>query len=410
VRRALEGLVQLIWGRDLDPALRPLLVVATASTIARTTAFVFLGIWALNELHATQVELSFGFLAGALAALASGYAGGHLSDHVGRRPVLLASYAGLALVPLGMLAAGDRLLAGLALVALLGVFGAAGGSVEDALVADLVPPEGREAGYAAVRVAKNLGVSFGPVLGGVLLIGDSWSRLFLGVFVLSAVAWALAFRFLPRAGRFMPDAPPQRGSFAVVRRDHAFLLFVGAMALASMTYVAFDALLAISLVDSHGFSPATWGFIVVINPILVTLVQLRLTRAVAGVPAPVKLAVAMPLMGVPFVLLQLEDGVAFVALLVLVFVFGEMLWVPTSQAVAAAFAPDDVRGAYMGVYGGSSQLAWAVTPFLGLQVRSAFGDAAMWAGIAGLSLVAATAGAAAARERRVSAAVASARA
>ena len=400
--------MRLIWGRDLDPALRPVMLVATASTVARTTGFVFLGVWALEELDATQVELSFGFLGGAIAALAAGYAGGHLSDHVGRRPVLLASYAGGALVPLGMLAAGDRLVPGLALIALLGVFAAGGGAVEDAMVADLVPPEGREAGYAAVRVAKNLGVSFGPVLGGLLLLGDAWSRLFLGVFVLAAGAWALAFRFLPRGGRFTPEGPPERGSFAVVRRDHAFLLFVGAMALASMTYVAFDSLLAISLVDSHGFSPATWGFVVVINPILVTLVQLRLTRAVADVPAPVKLAIAMPLMGMPFVLLEAADSVPFVALLALVFVFGEMLWVPTSQAVAAAFAPDDLRGAYMGVYGGSSQLAWAVTPFLGLQVRSAFGDAAMWAGVAGLSLVAATAGAAAARGRRVTAAVASA--
>ena len=103
------------------------------------------------------------------------------------------------------------------------------------------------------------------------------------MFVVAAVAWAVAWRFLPSGGRYAPDAPPERGSFAVVRRDHAFLLFVGAMALASMTYVAFDSLLAISLVDSHGFSPATWGFIVVINPILVTFVQLRLTRSVAGV-------------------------------------------------------------------------------------------------------------------------------
>ena len=311
-------------------------------------------------------------------------------------------------MPLGFVLCGDRLVPGLVLIALFAVFGASSGGAEDAMVADLVPPEGREAGYAGVRVAKNLGVSFGPVLGGLLLLGEDWSRLFLGVFVVAAVAWAVAWRFLPSGGRYAPDAPPERGSFAVVRRDHAFLLFVGAMALASMTYVAFDSLLAISLVDSHGFSPATWGFIVVINPVLVTLVQLRLTRSVAGVPAPVKLAIAMPLMGVPFVLLEAQDAVPFVALLVLVFVIGEMLWVPTSQAVAAAFAPDDIRGAYMGVFGGSSQLAWAVTPFLGLQVRSAFGDAAMWAGVAGLSLVAATAGAAAARERRVSSAVASA--
>ena len=94
----------------------------------------------------------------------------------------------------------------------------------------------------------------------------------------------------------------------------------------------------------------------------------------------------MPLMGLPFLLLVVDDAVAVVALLVVVFVIGEMLWVPTSQAVVAAFAPADIRGAYMGVFGGSSQIAWALTPFLGLQVRSAYGDAAMWAGVAGVSL------------------------
>jgi hypothetical protein len=118
----------------------------------------------------------------------------------------------------------------------------------------------------------------------------------------------------------------------------------------------------------------------------------------------------MPLMGLPWVLLSVEDGAAFVAFLVLVFVIGEMLWVPTSQAVVATFAPEDVRGAYMGAFGGASQVAWAVTPFAGLQVRHALGDGAMWAAIAGISLVAAAGGAAAARGRRTSAAVASARA
>ena len=34
----------------------------------------------------------------------------------------------------------------------------------------------------------------------------------------------------------------------------------------------------------------------------------------------------------------------------LVFVIGEMLWVPTSQAIAAGLAPEDIRGAYMGAF------------------------------------------------------------
>jgi predicted MFS family arabinose efflux permease len=372
-----QALVRLVWGRDLDPALRPVLAVAIVGSVAGSTAFPFFGVWALEQLDASQVELSFGFLAGAVAAVVAGYAGGHLSDHVGRRAVLVWASAAQALVPLGFLFCGNRLVPGLALIALFGLCGASTNGAEDAMVADLVPPDRIEASYAAVRVAKNLGVSFGPPLGGLLLLGSHWSRLFAGVFVLLAIALFIAVRYLPRGGRYAPLGPPGRSSLAVVRRDHPFLLFVGAMSLASMTYVAFDSLLAISLVRSHGYSPATWGFLVAINPVLVTLVQLRLTRAVAHVSPVLKLGIAMPLMGLPWVLLSVEDGAAFVAFLVLVFVVGEMLWVPTSQAVVATFAPEDVRGAYMGAFGGASQVAWAVTPFLGLQVRHAFGDGAM---------------------------------
>jgi hypothetical protein len=109
----------------------------------------------------------------------------------------------------------------------------------------------------------------------------------------------------------------------------------------------------------------------------------------------------MPLMGFPFLVLSFADGIAVVALLIAIFVLGEMLWVPTSQTVVARFAPADVRGAYMGVYGSTAQAAWALTPFAGLQVRHAFGDATMWAGVAAISVVAAAVGAVAASERRV---------
>jgi len=40
------------------------------------------------------------------------------------------------------------------------------------------------------------------------------------------------------------------------------------------------------------------------NPLLVTFFQLRLTQRVAAVPAGVKLAVGLPLMGLPFLLLS----------------------------------------------------------------------------------------------------------
>jgi MFS family permease len=63
-------------------------------------------------------------------------------------------------------------------------------------------------------VANNLGVVFGPVIGGLLLIGRNWTVFFVGVTVLSLVAIAIGYRFLPRAGAYAPTAPPTRRSSA----------------------------------------------------------------------------------------------------------------------------------------------------------------------------------------------------
>ena len=70
--------------------------------------------------------------------------------------------------------------------------------------------------------------------------------------------------------------------------------------------------------------------------------------------------------------------------MIAVFVLGEMLWVPTSQSVVAALAPEDVRGAYMGAFGSTAAAGFALAPFFGLQVRDTFGDDAMWGMFAAL--------------------------
>jgi len=397
-------LFRLIWGADFDPEIRPLLVVGFFETLAGSSIWSFVGIWAIKRLGASQSELAVAFLFGALAAIGAGWAGGHLSDHVGRRPVILASAGAFALAPLAMLAAGRHVPAGLTVLALVGVFGASFNAAAYALVADLLPVDRRDSGYAALRVANNLGVCFGPVAGGALLTGGAWSRLFVGAFALGVVSLLVAGRMLPHRGAFAPERPPERSSLRAVRQDGAFLVFVGAMVLASMTYLAYEQLLPISLTTAHGLAPSTWGFVTIINPVLVVVGQLRLTGAVAGISPSARLALAMPLMGLPFLVLRFADGIAIVVAIVIVFVIGEMLWVPTSQSVASAFAPPDLRGAYMGVYGSASQAAFALTPFAGLQIRAAFGDAAMWRAVAVVSLVAAVAGAAVARERRVASA------
>ena len=391
------GLFRLIWGADVDRALRPVLAVNLASSMGGSTVWSFVGIWAIRHLHASQSAVGVAFLISAMVGVLAGYLGGHLSDHVGRRPLILISWACQVALVLGFLAAGGSELAGLGLMCLGGLVFQMGSAASQAMIADLVPRERHEQAYAAVRVASNLGVTLGPPIGGLFLALGSWSALFVGAASLFFGGFVLALRYLPRRGDYAPEEPPTRHSFGVIVRDRPFLLFLVSSALAWLVYVSFEVVLPISLVQAHGLAPSTWGFLVVVNPIVVTLFQLRLTRLLRPVPAALKLAAALPLMGFPFVLLRVVDAIPAVALMIVVFVLGEMLWVPTSQTIVAGLAPEDVRGAYMGAFGSMAAVGFALAPFLGLQIRATYGDAAVWLVVAATSLVAAAMGAAACR-------------
>jgi predicted MFS family arabinose efflux permease len=111
------------------------------------------------------------------------------------------------------------------------------------------------------------------------------------------------------------------------------------------------------------------------------------------------------MMGVPFLLLNWNGSIGVIAALIIVFVIGEMLWVPSSQAVVAALAPADIRGAYMGVFSSAGSIGFAATPFLGLQVRHAFGDATMWWCVAAVGILGGIVGFVSARGHDAEAAV-----
>jgi predicted MFS family arabinose efflux permease len=396
IHASIRRVARLVWGDEVEPEIRPLLAVGLAGSLGASSLWSFMGIWAIDELGADSSALALALLVGACLSAATGYVSGHVSDRIGRKPVILTGWAVLSVYVLLFALAGDAGSLGLVVLAGAGMAGSMGWAATQAMVADLVRPERHEAAFASVRVANNLGVVLGPVLGGLLLL-HSWPALFVGVSILSAGVLVLAWRLLPVRGAFAPESKPERGSFAVVRRDRVFGLFLLSTALAYVVYVAYESVLPISLVDTHGLAPSTWGFLVILNPLMVTLFQLRLIRRLSHVPVVPKLVAAMLLMGLPFLALSLSSAIPVVALVILVFVVGEMLWVPTSQAIAAGLAPPDLRGAYLGLFSSMGAVGFALAPFSGLLVRDAAGDTAMWGFFAAMSVVGAVVGALAVR-------------
>jgi len=376
-----------LLGDDVPPPLRPVAAAYFVRVVGGSAIVAYQGVWAATALHVGGARLGAFFAAVAAAGVVGGYAGGHISDHVGRTRVIVAGYIGaaaaLALVPL--LSAGAFV--SLALV-VAGAFAYAfGNAAHYALATDVVPLAEQERAFATMRVVQNLGVVLGPLVAS-LLVRVSWTALFIGSAATIGAAVTLGAR-LPASTSATRLWTPERPRPSSLLRDRAFLVFWGVNFLAACTYAAYETLLPVSATTRHGLSPALWGLVLVINPALVIALQLRLTRWSQRFNERLRLAIACLLMGTPFLLLSLVDSIAAFALVLGVFVLGEMLWVPTSSAALVKLAPAERRGAYLGVFNAGVPLALAVVPFVGFPLADAAGDTAMWAFVAVIGAVAA---------------------
>ena len=286
-------LVQQLFGGRADRRIRP--VVAMSFTYAVFSTFwVYVGVFAVKGLGAAAKDVGLLFLLSAPPAAVANYASGAVSDRLGRRGLIVGSFAASAANMTVLWLVGQRVAVAFALIVVQGVVGAPAYSLDRVLVADFVPePEGREDAYATVRVANNLGILVGPPLAALLIDVGGWSAFLLG------------------------------------------------------------------------------------------------------------LAAAMLLMGLPFLTLIAASNVAFIAAVIIVFVVGEMLWIPTSQALAAELAPPTLRGTYFGALAAMTGPAWTLVPLIALQLRTAVGVAAVWLFFAIAAVVGATVGVAAARAAQV---------
>src|SRR4029077_8112192 len=163
-------------------------------SLAGSSAWNFMGIWAVKELGATSAQLSYGYLVMAVVAGSVGYGAGHLSDHFGRRRLILIGDGILAVYVLIFLGVGHHVWFGLGLMVGAAGLGSFGGSAGQAMVADLVPPDRHEEAYASVRGAANLAATMAPPIGSLFLLVGGWTLFFPCVSLLALAAWLLAFR------------------------------------------------------------------------------------------------------------------------------------------------------------------------------------------------------------------------
>ena len=299
-------------------------------------------------------------LGGSFAAVA----GGVLADRIGRRPTLLAAQSGTAVATM-VLGLVHPAWAIAATAAVLGFTSNASRPAVSAIMADLVLPGDRVRAFSLNYWAINIGFAFSAAMAGLiaahgfllLFIGDSATTLLCALVVFARVAETRPEAEALTSTRHGATAPGV--GLGAVLRNPAFMSLVGLTFL--LACISNQGSIALPIVmGSAGYSPTGYGLVISLNGLLIVLLQIPLTRMVAGRSRTVMLAVAALLTGCGFGLTAFAGNAWFYALTVTVWTAGEILCTPASMALVAELSPVHARGRYQGVY----SLAWSGAAFL----------------------------------------------
>jgi MFS family permease len=339
----------------------------------------------------TTVGVLFGLMS--LANVIGGVIGGALTDRLGRKNMLLFGLviSGLSSLVMGVVGAFELFSA---VVLFVGLFASIGGPAGQAMVADLLPEEKRAQGFGILRVVANLAVTIGPMIGG-LLAARSYMFLFVSDAVTSTITAVIVYLAIqetkPEAAAGEPEQTMAQTfvGYRDVLRDAVFVLFIGACILMTLVYMQMNTTLSVYLRDVHSIPAQGFGYILSLNAAMVVLFQFSITRWIAKYRPLVIMAVGTALYAIGFGMYGFVSTYVLFLVAMVIITIGEMLTAPTSQALVAQLAPEDMRGRYMAVFGFSWVIPTAVGPLLAGLVMDNADPRWVWhaAGLLGLVAV-----------------------
>lgn len=339
--------------------------VSFIDVVGGTLLFPFLSLYITQKFQVgmTQAGAVLGLFS--IFGLVGGMIGGALTDKFGRRNLIIFGlvFSALSTLSLGFVQQFATLFP---LVVVIGLLSNIAGPAHSAMIADILPEKKRQEGFGILRVVFNMSWIIGPSIGGFIA-----NRSFFALFVIDAIissVVAVLFYFL--ISETKPETAPTEKpesllstfkGYGVVLRDYAFMGFLAAGILMGSVYTQLYNSLSVYLRDNHGIQPQGYGFLLTVSAITVILFQFWITRAIKRRPPFLLMAFGTVFYMLGFSMFGFVSTFVLFALAVFIITVGEMIIVPTSQTLAANFAPVEMRGRYMAFFG----LVWSLPAAFG---------------------------------------------
>jgi MFS family permease len=328
--------------------------------------FPFFALYITDRFGVGMIEVGLLFTIFSLTSIVGGVLGGALTDKLGRRFMLLFGLvaSGLSSLLMGYI---GNLHVFYALAAFVGLLSNAGGPAQQAMIADLLPEEKRSQGFAMHRVIFNLAVTIGPALGG-LIAAQSYYALFVFDAVSSFITALIVYFVIPETKPALEEGQKEEtltqsmGGYQHVFRDGLYMAFLFISIIVTIVYIQMNTTLSVYLRDVHGLGPNYYGYILSLNAGMVVVLQFWITRLLKNWKPMILMAVGTFLYAVGFGMYGFGSTFLWFALAMVVITVGEMVLAPEGTALVARFAPSNMRGRYMAIFGFTWGIAFAFGP------------------------------------------------
>ncbi len=379
--------------RRFEPDVWVMTAIRLLGAIGFSICMPFLALYLHQDRGVSMTLVGTILLAGGLCAAVSQAVGGELSDRYGRRPILLvAALAG------AFLYAGLAVLIGISApvwaITLVYIAGrsmlTATHPVITAMVADFVPKGRLTEAYGVLRIGANIGWAAGPAIGGYLFDAIPYAWLF----AIPAATCVIIFVVVSVSIRRPESGTEGRQGFRGVLpwvSSPPFLIFTLLTLLLFVVMGQMGSTLSVFTVDRVGFSPAQYGWLLTLNGLIVIFFQYPVTRVLGKVAKARAILLGCLLYGIGYLSLAWITGFGWALGAMAVITAGEIIHTPITLSVAAELAPQGLRGRYMGLFGLSETIGFAVAPVLGGILLDAFpaSPELVWPPLASIAFVAA---------------------
>jgi MFS family permease len=361
--------------REYPPAFWVLMTGTFIDRLGTNLIMPFLAIYVVQRFDAKITQVGLIYTIFAISSGVGNFLAGALADRFGRRFTLILGLvcAATARIALGLATdfTGLYLAAGFA-----GLFGAIGWPAQLAMTADLLGPQKRANGFGIQRVVINSTFALGPLAGG--FFGPRMG--YLPLFVLDALtSYFVALIIFSK----LPETQPAKGGnvhgenfaqtlagYRRVLQDRTFLSFILISILTVTAYMQMSTTLSVYLVKFQDMSESFFGGLVMLNALMVVFLQFPISRWASTQPLLLIMISGTAFYLVGFGSYGLPASIPLFIFAMILITLGEMLVIPTSQALTALLAPPDMRARYVA----AERLNWITAQSLGPLAAAAIMD------------------------------------